>query len=55
MMWGKRKDPMLDGSKPVFICRDPELHREWKTKLFVVALFAFGGGVTAQWLWHLLP
>jgi hypothetical protein len=37
-MWRKRRDPMRDGSVPAFVCRDPELHRSWKTKLLLVAV-----------------
>jgi hypothetical protein len=55
MMWSEKKDPMRDGSVPVYICRDPDLHREWKARVFVFALFAFGAGAFAQWLFHLLP
>lgn len=56
MSWGKKKrDPMLDGSRPVYICYDPDLHREWKTKLFTVALVAFAAGVLLQWLYPVLP
>jgi hypothetical protein len=46
---------MRDGSVPAFVCRDPDLHREWKTKLVVVALFAFAAGVIVQWTLNLLP
>ena len=36
-MW-KKKDPMRDPHAVVHICRDPELHRSWKTKLFMWAV-----------------
>lgn len=55
MMWGKRRDPMRDSSVPAFVCRDPDLHREWKTKMLVVALFSFCAGMVIQWMWQLLP
>lgn len=54
-MWRKRRDPMRDGSVPAFVCRDPDLHRDWKTWMFFVALFAFGAGAATQWLWRFLP
>lgn len=46
---------MRDGRVPAFVCRDPDLHQEWKTKLFTIALLAFAAGVLLQWQFHLLP
>jgi len=46
---------MRDGSVPAYICRDPDLHQEWKMKLLVTALFFFAVGVAAQWWWRILP
>jgi hypothetical protein len=44
-MWGQKKNPMLDGSKPVYICYAPELHRRWKTKVVILAVVFFLLGV----------
>jgi len=40
---------MRDGSVPAYICRDPELHRSWKTTLLLVAvLFTLVGVVLGR-------
>lgn len=46
---------MLDGSKVVKICYDPELHREWKARLIVVAVMSCAIGLLLQWTLKILP
>lgn len=55
MIWSKRKDPLRDSRVVAHICRDPDLHREWKVRVFVFSLFSFVLGAVVQWVTHLLP
>jgi len=49
-----KKDPFLDGSKPVYICRDPLLHVHWFSRSFMLAFVFFILGVVLQWALHLI-
>lgn len=55
-----RKHPIFDGSKPVMICPEPDMHQSWLgpvpvLRATIILMFGGLGGMVIQRIWHLIP